>query len=219
MPKFNVHLFTRVRVKVADVEANSPAEASRIAENGVGFHELLNDRGACYPVGHGEARLDGVEWAEEVLDAVLVDPVDQNGDVVEDGSCWLDADGEPLRDSAADAKRFHEELLERFDTLTDIVAHYGQRTLMDLFYLQAAILDSTFIQAWDDESRVVEAVRELPSAEHWMSFVKYADGRLHEEPALPVAEPADAEAQSPLRLELRLSVAYDQAGGCEGYKL
>jgi hypothetical protein len=43
---------------------------------------------------------------------------------------------------------------------------------VDLFYLQAALLRGEWIDAWVDESRVVDFVRQLPSAETWLANVR-----------------------------------------------
>jgi len=70
--KYHVHVYTVVRVKFADVEADSPQEAIDKAEESVNFHDLLKrdvsnyNRGAPVVVEH-------VEWAEEHTEDFLVD--------------------------------------------------------------------------------------------------------------------------------------------------
>lgn len=66
MPEYDVHLYPVVRVKVAGVEAESPEEAARKAEESLDLHALLS---------HGV-----VEYADD-LDGFLVDLLDEEGEV------------------------------------------------------------------------------------------------------------------------------------------
>lgn len=70
------------------------------------------------------------------------------------------------------AARFMTELLDAHESLTEIVDKYGDRTLVDLFYLHSAIHKKSVIEVDEiTDSRVVDLVRELPSAEFWMQHI------------------------------------------------
>lgn len=103
---------------------------------------------------------------------------------------WLDIsedsdrpnDGSPIADgkttlerkaaAADDAALFMQELLDSVETLLGIANEYGTRTLVDLMYLQAAILDGGFIDQWQEESSAMEIASGLPSGERWAKFIK-----------------------------------------------
>jgi hypothetical protein len=74
--KFNVHLYAVVRVMVPGVEANSPEEAAKKADEATDLHHAFREG----------------EYAEEV-ESILVDTLDANGEVVKetalDGECRL----------------------------------------------------------------------------------------------------------------------------------
>lgn len=72
----------------------------------------------------------------------------------------------------SDAKQFFDELLDAHETLLDIGHTHGQRTLVDLFYLLSAIVQSSYVDWYPEESRILDVVQELPSAEKWMQFIK-----------------------------------------------
>lgn len=74
--------------------------------------------------------------------------------------------------AADEAVLFMRELLGSVETLRSIAEVHGTRTLVDLMYLQGAILDGGFIDHYPDESAVMEIVGSLPSAERWKKFVK-----------------------------------------------
>ena len=69
MPKYNVHVYTIVRVKVPDIEAASPECAAELAGGGaiLDWYKLF-DIGA------------NIEWAEMHYD-FLVDEIDEKGRV------------------------------------------------------------------------------------------------------------------------------------------
>jgi len=74
MPKYDVHFYAIVRVKVPGVEANSAEDAAKIAGERTDLHHAFKDG----------------EFAEEV-EAILVDTLDATGNVVKettlDGNC------------------------------------------------------------------------------------------------------------------------------------
>ncbi len=72
---------------------------------------------------------------------------------------------------AAGARRFFEELLDSVETLSGIADQYGSRTLADLMYLQNAIANDSGIDHYVGESAVMEVVKQLPSAERWLTYV------------------------------------------------
>ncbi|WP_321820799.1 MULTISPECIES: hypothetical protein [unclassified Burkholderia] len=77
------------------------------------------------------------------------------------------------------ARVFASELYDSFDGFGQIGDHYGTDVLVDLLYLQAAILNGTHI---DHESggysRILEVLEKMPSSERWLTYVdiKPAEG-------------------------------------------
>ena len=71
--KTNVHIYAVVRVKISDVEAETPKKAARKAEELVNLHDILDGRNGEYDI----------EWAEEVT-GFTVDPLDEDGEVMYD---------------------------------------------------------------------------------------------------------------------------------------
>lgn len=67
---------------------------------------------------------------------------------------------------------FMSELLERFDALSCIADEYGSRTLVDVTYLLSAVNKGTFVEHEAGESRLAEAIEELPSARRWKQYIK-----------------------------------------------
>lgn len=69
------------------------------------------------------------------------------------------------------ARRFMNEVLESVETVAGITETHGVQTLVDLMYLQNAIISNTHI---DDTgySKVTEILKSLPSAKAWMSYVR-----------------------------------------------
>lgn len=72
---------------------------------------------------------------------------------------------------------FMQELLESVETLSGIAEQHGPRTLADLMYLHSAIMNSGFIDHYQDESAVLGIARGLPSGEQWAKYitVEYMD--------------------------------------------
>ncbi len=70
------------------------------------------------------------------------------------------------------ATRFMHELLGSVETLVGIADEFGSRTLADLMYLQAAIIEDRFIDSYPDESKVFQIIDGLPSREQWKKYVK-----------------------------------------------
>jgi hypothetical protein len=61
-------------------------------------------------------------------------------------------------------------LLGSVETLGGIADAYGVDTLVDLMYLQSAILSDGFIG--DQETAIMNVVGELPSAERWAKYIQ-----------------------------------------------
>lgn len=77
--------------------------------------------------------------------------------------------------AADDATLFMQELLDSVESLTGIAKEHGARTLADLMYLQAAILEGGFIDHWPEESAAMKIASGLPSGERWAKFIKKDD--------------------------------------------
>jgi hypothetical protein len=77
---------------------------------------------------------------------------------------------EDVRKSAATL--FMQELLDSVENLTSIAEVHGARTLADIVYLQAAILNNGFIDHYPNESAVMTIANSLPSGERWAKFIK-----------------------------------------------
>lgn len=90
--KFTVHLYTEVRVKVLDVEAETQKQAKERAEEHLDLHRLLDNPNARYVLS-GTMCVDSVEWAEGPATAV-VDPILGNGEPDYDHSVNLDVNGD-----------------------------------------------------------------------------------------------------------------------------
>jgi hypothetical protein len=76
---------------------------------------------------------------------------------------------------------FMRELLGSVDTLTGIAEEHGPRTLADLMYLHASILDGGFIENHPEHSAVIQVVRGFASGgERWMKYIKNATTRTPE---------------------------------------
>ena len=82
MPKFDVHVYANVRLKVKGIEAESHEKAIDQVED-MDFHEIFDND---HPI-EGEH----VEWAEETL-GFLVDGLDDQGDLVDKNSWWFNSD-------------------------------------------------------------------------------------------------------------------------------
>jgi hypothetical protein len=70
------------------------------------------------------------------------------------------------------AARFMTEILDGHETVTDIADQYGARTLADVLYLHSAINKKTYIEVFQPtDSRILELVRQLPSADFWQQHI------------------------------------------------
>ena len=69
------------------------------------------------------------------------------------------------------ATEFFNELLDSVETLSGIGELHGDGTLVDLMYLQNAIMTGGYIDNHRDESRVLEIAQALPSGERWAKFI------------------------------------------------
>lgn len=77
-------------------------------------------------------------------------------------------------DCARVARKLSDELFDTFDSLNQLGEEYGQATLVDLIYLQQAVLTGSFIDALgDSDSKICEVINQLPSAEQWNAFIRY----------------------------------------------
>lgn len=74
------------------------------------------------------------------------------------------------------AKKFWDELLESFESLSEIATAYGQNALVDLIYLQMAILKNTFIDHYPEQSSILEVVKALPSSREWVKYIQTEHG-------------------------------------------
>lgn len=180
--QFAVHLYTQVRIKVTGVEAQNHAEAMKKADESVDYHHLLhmdNPRAAA----SSGMQVEIVDYAEAPIEYACVDPILENGQVDFDNSVNLDPDGQPLVDCKTvverkalandKAQRFMTELLDAIETLSDIAHVHGVRTLADLMYLHAAILEDGFIDVFDSsESEVMKVINTLPSSEEWKRYIR-----------------------------------------------
>lgn len=62
MPKYDVHVYAIIRVKIAAVEANDPIEAAKRADERVDLHRFQ------------DVHIDGaseIEWAEDIQDYLV----------------------------------------------------------------------------------------------------------------------------------------------------
>lgn len=71
-----------------------------------------------------------------------------------------------------EAVQFMDELLNSVESLGAVAEQYGKRTLVDLMYLQHAVLTGGFIDVYPRESRAADILRDLPSGKRWSEFTK-----------------------------------------------
>lgn len=74
------------------------------------------------------------------------------------------------------ALRFYEELTNEVESFCVLAELYGERTLADVIYLQAAILKGTCIENAPKLSFIVDIVRALPSAKVWLKYITNVEG-------------------------------------------
>ncbi len=73
---------------------------------------------------------------------------------------------------AEKAALFFSELLASCESLQGVAEEFGTRTLLDLMYLQNAIITGAKIDVWPGETRVGDALGKLPSAALWLRYTK-----------------------------------------------
>lgn len=80
---------------------------------------------------------------------------------------------EALRDAVhGPAARFMQEVLDAHDSVAGIVDQYNDLTLADVLYLHSAIHKKAFIEVTTPtDSRIVQLVRQLPSADFWQQHI------------------------------------------------
>lgn len=85
------------------------------------------------------------------------------------------------------AQEFMTELLHQFEVFGRIGDAYGQDTLIEVMYLQDAILNGTFHDYYGATSRLMEVIEQLPSAERWFKSVSVVDALMEakHDPAKP----------------------------------
>jgi len=82
-----------------------------------------------------------------------------------------------LRDAVhGPAARFLDEVLDAHESFTEIVDQYNDVTLADVLYLHSAIHKKNLIEVeTPTSSRIVELVRQLPSATFWRQHIYVVD--------------------------------------------
>jgi len=78
--KYNVHVYVTVRVKVLDVEANSPEEAIKRVRDHVNLNDLMNRS-------HPLSNVEDVEFVDEITGYL----VDEQGDEEHERSRFYEA--------------------------------------------------------------------------------------------------------------------------------
>lgn len=80
---------------------------------------------------------------------------------------------EAMRDAVhGPAARFMDEVLNAHDSVAGIVDQYNDLTLADVLYLHSAIHKKGFIEVETlTDSRIVQLVRQLPSADFWQQHI------------------------------------------------
>ncbi len=162
--KYDVHLFTQVRVKVVGVEADCDVDAMKRVESGIDFHRLLDCWNPKYNATGGYS-VDHVEYAESAPDFYLVDVLLPDGSVDYDNTCWYGPDYEPLVEGKTPAELkeerldradlFMRELLDSVETLGGLSTRYGCSALVQLLYLQHAIVTGGMIDCDSDDSATI----------------------------------------------------------------
>lgn len=69
------------------------------------------------------------------------------------------------------ADQLLQEVLTHHGCLATVVHLFGPATLIELMYLQGAVMKSTFIEHCVEDSRLVDCLNELPSASTWLTYV------------------------------------------------
>ncbi|WP_350357289.1 hypothetical protein [Paraburkholderia fungorum] len=77
---------------------------------------------------------------------------------------------------ASQSSSFVRELLDEVETLGSLAEEHGAGALACLFYLQAAILNDTFVDARSvDDAGVLALVSRLPSGAAWLKHIRVAE--------------------------------------------
>lgn len=74
---------------------------------------------------------------------------------------------------AGQASRFVEELLASVETLGGVAEEHGVEGLAFLFYLQAAIVNGSFVDADEKGAPLIELVKRMPSAGEWVKHIQF----------------------------------------------
>lgn len=69
------------------------------------------------------------------------------------------------------ADKLMQELLACFGCLATVVLTYGPATLIDLMYLQGAVMRGTFIDHYAGQSDLLGCLTDLPSSSTWLTYV------------------------------------------------
>jgi hypothetical protein len=71
------------------------------------------------------------------------------------------------------AARFANEVLNAVESLSAVAEQRGVHSLADLFYLQTAILEGTYVQLDALSTPIFELVRTLPSVSEWRRHIQF----------------------------------------------
>lgn len=104
--RYNVHLYTQVRIKVVGVEAQTPSEAMQRADDAVDYQTLLSNP-RLTRVGDG-LLVEQVEWAEGITESAVVDPIGTDGATDIDHSVCLDHEGNRMTDTVPRASHAND---------------------------------------------------------------------------------------------------------------
>lgn len=138
--------------------------------------------------------------SQELFDLI---PIRQSGVRADDVVAKVN---DVMKGGKESAALFFEELLDSVDTLGGIAEEHGVRTLVDLMYLQNAILKGTHIDHLQKESDVMEIASGLPSGANWLKFIQSKD-------YVPLSELQD-DGYTFVQLEADLrQIVEDYAGG------
>ena len=181
--RFDVHIYPTIRIKIENVQADN-IQAAIDKATSIDLHDLIDNVLLNRPVGD-EMRAVGMEWDEGEIPFVLVDTFGDDGKQIDPDGRFFECNGQELVEGKTQAERksagydaaalFMQELLDSCESLTDLEEQYGTRTLIDLMYLQHAIMSGGHIDVWSEHSMVREVVDGLPSKEEWQKYLKDAD--------------------------------------------
>ncbi|MBB4518171.1 hypothetical protein GGD68_006977 [Paraburkholderia fungorum] len=77
---------------------------------------------------------------------------------------------------ASQSSNFIREFLDEVETLGTVAEEHGTGALALLFYLQAAILNDTFVEARNpDDAGLLALIRRLPSGVTWMKHIRVVE--------------------------------------------